>query len=213
MVAVADLHGNLDRVEFPTGDVLVIAGDILDLNWSATSFEQAARDQETELGTLDDRVGKLGFKHILMVGGNHDFALERRPKLTKFKNIKLLQDEGVTTNGVKFWGSPWVPSIQMAFGCSWNHARHQWDKIPAGLDVLITHVPPFGILDRPGRTADPSGDTYLWKVVQERLPKIHIFGHVHTRYGRIQIGETLFVNASVVNGKRQLQNNPIALEI
>jgi Icc-related predicted phosphoesterase len=40
----------------------------------------------------------------------------------------------------------------------------------------------------------------LLDVIQNRVrPQLHVFGHIHEAYGQQQVGETLFVNASMVD--------------
>ena len=67
--------------------------------------------------------------------------------------------------------------------------------IPDDTDVLITHRPPFGILDLRFGKGEPAGCELLLKRVQEIEPRVHLFGHIHGSYGKVQIGRTLFVNA------------------
>jgi hypothetical protein len=55
----------------------------------------------------------------------------------------------VTIDGVSFRASPYTPEfMNWAFMYPRGAAARYWDQIPYGLDVLITHGPPFGILDR-----------------------------------------------------------------
>ncbi|MEY4540708.1 MAG: hypothetical protein RLZZ306_2465 [Bacteroidota bacterium] len=71
--------------------------------------------------------------------------------------------------------------------------------IPKDTDILITHCPPFGILDFNDR-GKHQGCQDLLEIVQQKIkPRLHVFGHLHDAHGQIQIGETLFVNASTVN--------------
>jgi len=78
-----------------------------------------------------------------------------------------------------------------------------WSKIPDDTDVLITHGPPYGVLDQcPDTYGAPShaGCPELCKAV-EKIPsiKLHVFGHIHEGYGQVdhQNGR-VSVNASVV---------------
>lgn len=84
--------------------------------------------------------------------------------------------------------------------------------IPSDTDILITHGPPYGILD----VLDSEkhvGDVDLLKRVKEIKPKVHISGHIHEAYGRKKIGDTLFINASVLNEYDQLVNTAQIFEI
>ena len=77
--------------------------------------------------------------------------------------------------------------------------RSHWDLIPTNTDILITHGPPFGILDTTNN-GEKSGCEDLLDIVQNRVrPQLHVFGHIHEAYGQQKIGETLFVNSSMVD--------------
>ena len=54
----------------------------------------------------------------------------------------------MTINGVKFYGSPWVPECFGVFNLSSNSELQQkWSAIPQDVDFLITHGPPRNLLD------------------------------------------------------------------
>ena len=74
-----------------------------------------------------------------------------------------------------------------------------WDQIPDNLDVLITHGPPFGILDQITSDTEHFGCEELLKAVEEKKPKVHIFGHIHGGAGTFDNGVTRFVNAAYLN--------------
>lgn len=46
------------------------------------------------------------------------------------------------------------------------------------MDLLLTHGPPFGILDT-NRKGEHSGSKALLNLVERVKPKVHIFGHIH----------------------------------
>ena len=52
------------------------------------------------------------------------------------------------------------------------------DKIPSGVDVLITHTPPQHHLDL--NKGCPSLLAEVWKA----KPRLHVFGHVHSGHGQ-----------------------------
>ena len=90
----------------------------------------------------------------------------------------------------------------------------QYDKrltdIPEGVDVLITHSPPFGVLDfsdqEPRRIH--YGDTILMQKVLELKPRCHLFGHNHSAYGvDVRCGIT-FSNAAVLDNNYDLVRAP-----
>eukprot|EP00913_Durusdinium_trenchii_P027205 g25525.t1 len=54
----------------------------------------------------------------------------------------------------------------------------KWSEIPDQLDVLVTHGPPYGILDTVKRDIH-AGCPELLKRVQQVAPQFHFFGHIH----------------------------------
>jgi Icc-related predicted phosphoesterase len=55
----------------------------------------------------------------------------------------------------------------------------RWDKIPQGVDILLTHTPPVGHGDYT-ITGIRAGCVELLNSVQKRIrPKYHVFGHIH----------------------------------
>jgi hypothetical protein len=107
--------------------------------------------------------------------------------------IVYLQDEGVTIDGVAFYGSPWQPWFyDWAFNLprdGWE-LRKRWEAIPTETDVLVTHGPPHMVLDKAaGRhskdvASDHGGCKILRTEILTRIkPKLHVFGHIHEGYG------------------------------
>src|SRR5262249_28918150 len=103
--------------------------------------------------------------------------------------------------GLKIYGSPWTPLFcDWAFMLPDADLASKWDKIPSGLDVLITHGPPFGILDWTNRK-EHAGSATLINRVHEVKPRLHVFGHIHEAAGRTESNGTTFLNASTQLGR------------
>jgi Icc-related predicted phosphoesterase len=186
IVAISDTHGRHRSLEIPAGDVLVHAGDL------------SMRGEPEVLADLDDFLGSQPHAEKLVIAGNHDFSLQDEPEETAalFTNCTYLFDEAALVAGLRVYGSPWQP---------WHHdwafnlrrgpeIRAVWDRIPADTDLLVTHGPPAGILDRT-RHGLEVGCEDLLRAVERVRPKAHVFGHIHEAPGRVTVGETLFVNA------------------
>ncbi len=84
--------------------------------------------------------------------------------------------------------------------------------MPNDTDVLITHSPPFGILDKP-RTGHSVGCPFLRSRIAQVVPKINCFGHVHASAGQMELSGTMFVNASVVNSDYAVCHRETVIEI
>jgi Icc-related predicted phosphoesterase len=158
------------------------------------------------------------YSHKIIIAGNHDrlfetnriLALEDVPK-----NVIYLEDSGIEIEGIKFYGSPvQLPFLNWAFNRPEEKLIEHWQAIPDNTDVLITHSPPYGIMDFGKYTNHHAGSPSLYfEVVQRIKPKIHCFGHIHSDYGIKIIENTTFINASNLNDNYIYVNNPISIEI
>jgi Icc-related predicted phosphoesterase len=191
IVCVSDTHGRHRYTEVPDGDILVHGGDV------------------TLHGTLDDVeffndwLGTLPHKHKVVIAGNHDFCFQNDPAEARARltNATYLEDAGCEIAGLKFYGSPWTPLFfDWAFMLSDSDLAAKWARIPAGLDVLITHGPPHGLLDWTNRD-EHAGSSTLLDRVREVKPRLHVFGHIHEAAGRTEVEGTTFLNASTQMGR------------
>ena len=94
-----------------------------------------------------------------------------------------LEHEYIEIEGLKIFASPYIESTYtQGFQLKHGDAVKAWSKIPEGLDILITHMPPYGILDKI-KTGQSVGSKRLRNAVDITNPKIHIFGHIHYSHG------------------------------
>lgn len=175
IVALSDTHGLHQNVKVPDGDVLIHAGDWMN---SGRHIQEALN--------FSQWWNRLPHKHKILIGGNHDIYLQIAPKmvLPLFENTQYLEDSSTEIDGVTFWGSPWSPEfMSWAFMYIRGKGNIYWDKIPNGIDVLVTHGPPKGTLDSSEEWGPGLGCEELAKRVSEVKPKVHIFGHIHYSHG------------------------------
>lgn len=193
LVVISDTHGLHDRIDsLPDGDILIHAGD----------FMNSELDLK-EILSFNQWLGEQPFKQRIVCAGNHNRAFENMPEIARglLTNAIYLENDGITIDGVSFWGSPYTPEFM-----NWafmyprgGTAKRYWDLIPNGLDVLITHGPPHGILDQAAPGLEHLGCGELRKAVDAKKPRIHIFGHIHGGAGTFENGTTRFVNAAYLN--------------
>ena len=188
IVAVADTHLFTDDLVIPDGDVFVHAGDLCrggDLDELAEAAAWRAA---------------LPHAHKIVVAGNHDWAFVRTPDEARAllgDGAIYLQDDEVTIDGVRFWGSPWQPAYHdWAFNLPRGAPLAEvWARIPIGVDVLVTHGPPDGIGDR-SPFGGRAGCVDLRRRVGEVAPRLHLFGHIHHDGGVWRDGATTFANVT-----------------
>jgi Icc-related predicted phosphoesterase len=129
----------------------------------------------------------LPIKHKIYVPGNHDTSIEKG-FVTKqnFKDLGIhyLENDFVVIEGLKIWGSPCTPEFGM--GWAFNRSRDKiykvWKHIPEDTDILATHGPPKGILDKTlnrENVFEMVGDSSLMKRIWGLNLKAVLFGHIH----------------------------------
>lgn len=203
-------HNHVPSSFFDGGDVLIHSGDI-----SSQGYEYEVRSFLKWFDSIPD------YRHKIFIAGNHDWLFERHEKVAKsilseFPNITYLQDSYVVIDGVKIYGTPWQPEF---FNWAFNLPRHGeklqhvWSKIPDDTDVLITHGPAHGYVDRVIGRTDHLGCELLIKRIQEVNPLIHVSGHIHSGNGVADNGRTTFINASILNESYRVEYRPYNVEI
>lgn len=205
LVLISDTHNRHGDLELPAGDVLVHAGDA------------TGRGTLPECAAFLAWLGAQPHPHKVLIAGNHDFLAEREPQ--RFRalvppGVVYLEDESAAVAGLTFWGSPITPWF---FDWAFNRQRGaeiavHWARIPQGCDVLVTHGPPYGILDRTTR-GDYAGCEELRRRVDVVAPKLHVFGHIHEARGVLQQGGTTFVNACVLDAEYRLASEPVVVDL
>jgi Icc-related predicted phosphoesterase len=192
LVVISDTHGLHNSIdELPDGDVLVHAGD----------FMNSGYDPKDVL-SFNRWLGEQPFKHRVVCAGNHDRYFQNSPHEARFflTNATYLENTGVTIDNVTFWGSPYTPEfLNWAFMYTRGSGAKYWDQIPDVLDVLITHGPPFGILDQVAPDGEHLGCAELLESVEQKRPRVHLFGHIHGGAGVFESDVTRFVNAAYLN--------------
>ncbi len=204
IVCISDTHTLHKNMKIPDGDLLIHAGDV------------SSRGKLDEIIQFNDWLGTLPHRHKVVIAGNHDFYFESNPSHAKslITNAIYLNDNGVEIKGIKIWGSPIQPWF---YDWAFNRQRGEdirkhWELIPTDTDILITHGPPYGILDETTR-GELVGCEDLLEVIQQRVkPRLHVFGHIHESYGKTEIDETTFVNAAMVNLQYRPVNQAIVVD-
>lgn len=207
---ISDTHTKHHLInEFLTeGDLIIHAGDITNVG---------------EEGLLKDFCtwfDKLDYTYKIFIAGNHDKIFEKEPKIAmkivnSFKNIIYLQDNFTIIEGIKIYGSPWQPEFfNWAFNLPRNgkELKQKWEMIPNDIDILITHSPAFGCLDRVINRDESLGCEKLTDRLETTKPKIHVCGHIHTGYGYSFNGDTHSFNASVLNERYNFTQKPLTIE-
>lgn len=216
-VFISDTHNYHKQLDpLPDGDILFHTGDF------------TLTGTINEVYDFKEWFEKQEHPFKVVIAGNHDRILGQGEMLgfKLFTNSYYLLNSGVKIKGLKIWGSPITPAFRgMRPGLTFytnsdGEAKGVWRGIPKNLDILLTHGPPFGILDKVIDRFDGycqeinCGDGMLAAKIIQKKPRYHAFGHIHEGYGIFKADYgTTFINCSVVNEKYNVVNEPIVVDI
>jgi len=210
IVCISDLHGNTKGFTVPKCDLLLIAGDFgkhgkniyNDVNWLSCNFNKWLREQPA--------------KNIVVTPGNHDVIFDRALSMVPKLDCDILIDKMIEIEGIKIYGSPWsLEFYDWGFNLTEQNLKLIWDKIPEGIDILLVHSPPYGILDmtmNPRYDSKRIGSHSLMKKIKEIRPKYVVFGHNHGQPGIVEEDGITFINATLLDDSYVMVNKPTIIE-
>ena len=195
IIHLSDTHSLHRRLtQLPDADILVHSGD-----FTMNGSEQEAID-------FMNWFCDLPYPHKIFICGNHDAYLYGAKIDGLDENVHYLSNSSIVIGGVKFYGIPMFME-----DCISDRQTRNYAAIPADTDVLITHCPPYGVLDFDDGIN--YGSTELLMRVKEIKPRLHLFGHIHKQHGVKEGGPTIFSNGAIMNGDYTNFNLPNLIEI
>lgn len=207
IVAISDTHNYHDLVTIPECDILIHAGDA------------TGQGTFSEVRKFAEWFEKQPAKHKIFVPGNHelDFANQYPHSAYWFDDYCpsgfMLINDSITIEGIEFYGSPVTPFFN---NWAWNEfsqgLMRTWKVIPDTTNILITHGPPYGILDTSYvAKGQKLGCAFLRDEIKDRVkPRVHIFGHIHDSHGIFSDGTTDYYNASICT-EEYSPDNPVTI--
>jgi Icc-related predicted phosphoesterase len=209
IVIISDTHERHDKITLPEGDMLIHCGDFTfqGVSYKVQDFANWMKSQN--------------FKHKICIAGNHELTFQ---SAQKNKVIKMIEDAGITflmdsaveIEDLHFYGSSWTPFF---FNWAFNLPRgeqlaNKWKLIPEETDVLITHGPPYKILDLTTDSGSQGCEALADRVKQLPNLKLHCFGHLHHNGGQMtEIKGVKFVNAAICTDAYTPTNPPMVIEL
>ena len=224
--AISDIHGQFEGLQIQPVDILFICGDIVplrmqrnvpqSLSWFKKFFIPWCQSQPAD--------------QIYMVGGNHDYLLEKLEREVKEAllgiNITILYNESaeyMDDNGKiwTIWGSPNCHIFgNWAFMYSDEYNKEMYERMPKNVDFCITHDMGYGRSDQclgfiSAYQRDlHRGNIPLAEVLEDRRPKYHFGGHLHTcDHNLIDYTGTKTACVSLLNEQYNKVYEPLYLEV
>lgn len=229
ILATSDMHGNLDGINLDGIDLVLFAGDIAPLR-SISSWD--AYDQlkwmNKEFYTFCESWPKT---KVVFIPGNHDFfpiiketfGYKLHGKSLDLKlapNATMLVDKLVEVDGLKIYGTPWVPiiSYRWAFEAEHDKLVQKFSQIPQGVDILLTHTPPrfnhLGVSLEYWPDSKDFGCSELADAVFKKEPKMCFCGHIHSGDHMMnKLGQTEVWNVARVNESYEAAYEPMAVNV
>ena len=204
LIVLSDNHTNYD-FETPEGDVLIHCGDFTDTG------------KPSEIEKFRDYLKEQPHRHKLFIFGNHE-KVDREVKywidyLEDGTGATCIHEKLVCINGINFFGSSYTPKfMNWAFMQTDGTRKRYWENMVEDMDVLVTHGPPRGIMDKI-ESGIEIGCEYLRKFVDRVKPKYHFFGHNHAGAGIQTNSDTLFINAALLTEHYQKFRPPIVVNL
>lgn len=202
---ISDSHNKHDQLQDLECDILVHCGDACN------------KGSYTEAKNFLEWFVKQPAKYKIYVRGNHDAGFKKSNDLfakAAEYGIIILNNSSVTINDRLIWGCSFVSSIRLGvYARPLSDREKAWEDMPDEVDLLITHVPPLGILDSNVRNENIGDDQLLANVMTRNIKK-HVFGHVHNHGGKtIQVYDTEFYNCACVSDNHVVERNYTEIDI
>ncbi|KAF9001952.1 Metallo-dependent phosphatase-like protein [Cyathus striatus] len=188
-VCISDTHSKIFSV--PAGDILLHAGDLS--SWGRT----------TQLEKTIAWLASLDHSKKIIIAGNHDLCLDgqirnkvlneddavldairtsMKSSATMNDNIYYLEHEcldvKVGERSWKIYGSPAAPLYARgAFQYSTDtEAKEVYSRIPDDIDILLTHTPPYMVLDETRRSKHAGCPILAERLMSLKSCRLHVFG-------------------------------------
>lgn len=210
--AYSDIHDNwkfAKSIPKDGVDLILLAGDITNHGWTIIAEEKLKKiASETKA-------------RVAFVTGNHDFKVEK-PWPVKFRNppqqvsepfydryeysglpiynieeLVFLTKEELKIAGMNLtvaYNAPSLVNVWVNMTIHEGEEELYYKKFPK-VDIVVSHSPPCGILDKT-YSGHSIGSEQLLKYVKEKQPSLVICGHVHENSGCEWVEKTLVVNAA-----------------
>jgi Icc-related predicted phosphoesterase len=206
---LSDTHQHHKKIKMPEVDMIIHAGDF------------TYRGELDEVKKFLQWYGEQKAKYKLLVCGNHEVEISKQPfqllqQMCEDQGIRILNNNHTIVEGLTIFGSP--NSNKFGHGWAYNSTENELENIYSSIlpdtDVIITHGPAYGRLDRV-LMGNCVGSMALTKRISELSNlKLHVTGHIHESRGILIRNGVLTVNAAICGiPYTDVIINPIVVEL
>jgi 3',5'-cyclic AMP phosphodiesterase CpdA len=235
IVALSDQHGTLP--EIPPCDLVIVGGDVCPDGLGRLLAQDAPHEQARWFHqTIRPWLAEARTAHRILTWGNHDWCGQAcdfssdAPGRVSDGALQIVVDTetrvpvpagrpgGAGVDGCRIWATPWSNQfMEWAFMKSPDALAAVYAAIPSGVDILVSHQPPFGYGDR--LTGDGSGQSAhlgsreLLGAIERVRPRLVICGHIHGGHGRYEHRGVPIYNVAVLDDQYRPAHDPTIIEI
>jgi len=224
IVALSDQHRLLPDI--PPCDLLIVAGDNCPDQFDGVDA-RTAPDRQAAWFNQEFRAWLAGTPatHRIVTWGNHDWCGEHcdfsadapgRAASTALQIVVQEQTSVPSSNGsrVTIWAAPWTtPVMDWAFTRDPDDVERLYAAIPPGVDILVSHQPPYGYGDRSPQRPGHEGNGELLAAIEKVRPGVVICGHIHGGHGQYSHLGVPIYNVSVLDDEYHPVHEPTIIDL
>jgi hypothetical protein len=230
IVAVSDLHGYLPEIS--PCDLLIVAGDVcIDRFGPFLAVHDPDQQKAWFNRTVRPWLAAAPAKHRILTWGNHDWCGQKcsfaadSPAQASTSDLQIVVDEATSVplpprrdSSLSVWATPWSNQfLNWAFMKSPPELELVYAAIPEGIDVLVSHQPPYGYGDRyrdvGSGKVEHLGSHELLAAIKRVKPKLVICGHIHDAHGRFDCDGIPIYNVTLVDERYRPVWSPTVIDI
>ena len=242
VIGISDIHGQLPKIE-EEFDLLLIGGDIAP-NYRCGAFFECEYQRGWFSNEFVPWVMSLPFKDehskVVFIAGNHDFYLYSESDAYKVgyssiwtdiitpcynRLVYLYDSEYLFEKGdekLRIYGTPWCKEFgNWAFMINNEKLKTAFEKIPEGLDILLTHdapaLPPYGFITEGRWKGEDAGNKPLSEAIKLKKPTYALHGHIHSSPHEItnpaDAPDTKVACLSILNETYHMTYKPLVFEL
>lgn len=198
-LVISDIHGNYDGFppnKLPDADLVLFAGDLTERGVSGAPEALWLAEQ-----WLRAMAGK--YPQVISIPGNHDIGF-RQDTFPEIAGIQWIQNKTISLRPDAFSAPITIHGVNMSPSYLMPELVSELDFMTADeaveaasynfepVTIVLSHAPPFGILDVEGEDAltnEPVhiGSQALLRYIQQFHPRFVICGHVHAAKGFLRV--------------------------